>query len=185
LTILDPNTALVVIDLQKGVQGIAPAALFDPVVANSRRLAEAFRTAGLPVVLVNVDAVAPGRTEQGRRLPAELPEGFAELVPALGARPDDIRITKKSWGAFAHTDLEARLRALGVTQIVLTGVATASGVESTARQAYEAGFNVTLAVDAMADMRPEAHAASIDLVFPRLGETGTTDAILALLAART
>jgi nicotinamidase-related amidase len=87
-------------------------------------------------------------------------------------------------GAFATTDLESRLRHLGVTQVVITGVATATGVEATARQAYEAGFNVTLAVDAMADRRAEGHAYSIVNVFPRLGETGTTAEILALLEGR-
>jgi nicotinamidase-related amidase len=66
----------------------------------------------------------------------------------------------------------------------MTGVATSIGVESTARQAYEAGFNVTLATDAMADLRPEAHEASIAYIFPRLGENGTTDQIIELLGHR-
>jgi nicotinamidase-related amidase len=87
-------------------------------------------------------------------------------------------------GAFAGTDLEARLKAKGVTQVVITGIATGTGVESTARQAYEQGFNVTLAVDAMTDARSEAHAYSLANVFPRLGETGTTQQIIDLLEAR-
>jgi nicotinamidase-related amidase len=73
------------------------------------------------------------------------------------------------------------LKALGVTQVVISGVATGTGVEATARQAYELGFNVTLAVDAMTDTRQEAHDYSISKVFPRLGETGSTDDIIALL----
>jgi len=93
-------------------------------------------------------------------------------------------VTKRTWGAFASTDLEARLKALGVTQVVIVGVATASGVEATARQAYEQGFNVTLAIDAMTDRRPEAHDYSIAHVFPRLGETGTTRQIIDLLGNR-
>jgi nicotinamidase-related amidase len=93
-------------------------------------------------------------------------------------------VTKRTWGAFASTDLEARLKQKGVTQVVVTGVATGTGVESTARQAYEQGFNVALAIDAMTDARPEAHAYSLAHVFPRLGETGTTQQILDLLAAR-
>jgi nicotinamidase-related amidase len=93
-------------------------------------------------------------------------------------------VTKRTWGAFASTDLEARLRQKGVTQVVITGVATATGVESTARQAFELGFNVTLAIDAMTDARPEAHAYSFANVFPRLAETGTTQQILDLLATR-
>ena len=93
-------------------------------------------------------------------------------------------MTKQTWGAFANTDLEAQLKARGVTQVVIAGVATGTGVEATARQAYEQGFNVTLALDAMADRRLEAHEYSIKNVFPRLGETGTTQEIIDLLPAR-
>ncbi|MEJ0040896.1 MAG: isochorismatase family protein [Rhizomicrobium sp.] len=93
-------------------------------------------------------------------------------------------MTKRTWGAFASTDLEERLKALGVTQVVIVGIATGTGVEATARQAYEQGFNVTLAVDAMTDRRAEAHDYSIAHVFPRLGETGTTQEIIDLLAKR-
>ena len=63
----------------------------------------------------------------------------------------------------------------------MTGIATGTGVESTARQAYELGFNVTLAIDAMTDTRAAAHDYSIRNVFPRLGETGTAQEIIALL----
>ena len=93
-------------------------------------------------------------------------------------------MTKRTWGAFAGTDLEQRLKAIGVTQVVVIGVATGTGVESTARQAYEAGFHVTLAIDAMTDTRPEAHDYSIGKIFPRLGETGTAHAIIDLLNQR-
>jgi len=96
----------------------------------------------------------------------------------------DIVMTKRTWGAFPSTDLESQLKAEGVTQVVLVGVATGTGVEATARQAYEHGFNVTLAVDAMTDTRPESHAYSLSHVFPRLGETGTTQEIIDLLAKR-
>lgn len=68
-----------------------------------------------------------------------------------------------------------------MTHVVVTGVATATGVEATARRAYEAGYNVTLAFDAMTDTRAEAQDYSIRHVFPRRGETGTTDDIIALL----
>src|SRR5262249_31546100 len=111
----------------------------------------------------------------------EFPPGWTDLVPELDHQPGDILLTKKTWGAFASTDIEARLKKLGVTQVVLAGVATTAGVESTARQAYEAGFHVTLAVDAMTDMSAEAHDNSVRRIFPRLGETGTTAEIVALL----
>jgi nicotinamidase-related amidase len=183
VTTLDPKTALIVIDLQKGIVGFPTVHPIDEVVECSRSLADAFRQRGLPVVLVNVTGGAPGRTERSHSLEG-LPADWADLVPELNAQPDDVLITKRTWGAFTNTDLEARLKALGVTQIVLAGVSTSIGVESTARHAYELGFNVTLAVDAMTDLRREAHDYSIAHIFPRLGETGTTREIIDLLGKR-
>jgi nicotinamidase-related amidase len=180
VTTLDPKTALIVIDLQKGLSKYPLPHSFADIVARSRKLADAFRARGLPVVLVNAVAVAPGRTEQQRpNLPRDAE--WTELMPELGRQPSDIVVSKRTWGVFASTDLEKQLRDLGVTQVVVTGVATGSGVESTARQAYEAGFNVTLATDAMTDMRAETHDFVVVNTFPRLGETGTTQDILALL----
>jgi nicotinamidase-related amidase len=183
LTKLDPNTALIVVDLQKGIVGSPFAHPIADVINRTRALIDAFRRQELPVVLVNVAGRAPGRTEQPPRLQT-LPDGWADLIPELDRQPGDIVATKRTWGAFANTDLEAQLKAKGVTQVVITGVATGTGVESTARQAYEQGFNVTLAVDAMTDLRSEAHAYCLTNVFPRLGETGTTKQIIDLLVTR-
>ncbi len=183
LTVIDPHTALIVVDLQKGLRGIPSLHPMAGVIDHSCQLIEAFRKHKLPVVLVNVVGTAPGRTEQPRRH-LDLSADFSELIPELHPQPDDILITKRTWGAFANTDLEVQLKAKGVTQVVLTGVATGTGVEATARQAYEAGFHVTLAVDAMTDVRAEAHEYSLKHVFPRLGETGSTQDILYLLAKR-
>jgi nicotinamidase-related amidase len=180
LSIIDPKTALIVIDLQPGIVSLPTEHPIGDVVKNASSLADAFRRRGLPVVLVNVDGGAPGRTEQPRRN-TTFPAGWTDLIPELNRQPSDIVVTKQTWGAFASTDLEHQLKALGVTQVVIAGVATATGVESTARQAFEQGFNVTLAIDAMTDMRPAAHDYSITQVFPRLGETGTTKQIIDLL----
>jgi nicotinamidase-related amidase len=183
LTTLDTNTALVFIDLQKGIVGLPVIHPIGAVIERARALADAFRARGLPVALVNVAGGAPGRTEQPRQTISR-PDGWTELIPELDQQPGDIAVTKRTWGAFASTDLEALLRARGVTQVVIAGVATGTGVEATARQAYEQGFNVTLATDAMTDLRPEAHDYSIKNVFPRLGETGTAREIIDLLTAR-
>jgi len=183
LSALDPNTALIVVDLQKGIVGLPTIHPIGGIIENACALADAFRARGLPVVLVNVAGGAPARTEQPPRTVSPA-EGWTDLIPELNRQPGDIVVTKRTWGAFASTDLEARLRALGVTQVVIAGVATGTGVESTARQAYEQGFNVTLARDAMTDTRPEAHDYSIENVFPRLGETGTSREIISLLPAR-
>lgn len=188
VTALDPRTALVVIDLQAGIAALPvqpyPAA---EVIARSAQLADAFRAHGLPVVLVRVSFAADGsdapagRTEVGGG-GGTRPEGWDVVVGELSGHPEDITVTKRNWGAFHGTDLDLHLRRRGVTQIVLTGIATSIGVESTARAAYEHGYHVTLATDAMSDRSAEAHRASVEQLFPRLGETGTTAEILDLLA---
>jgi nicotinamidase-related amidase len=180
LTTLDPKTALVVIDLQKGIVAYPTVHPIDEVVKRAAALADAFRRQGLPVVLVNVDGGAPGRTERARP-PAEFPVGWTDIIPELNQQPQDHVVTKRTWGAFTNTDLEAHLKRLGVTQVVIAGVSSSAGVESTARQAYELGFNVTLAVDAMTDMNLDAHTNSVTRIFPKLGETGTTREIIDLL----
>lgn len=181
LSALDPNTALIVVDLQ---QGIVSGSFIHPIreiVDRTSALIDAFRANNLPVVLVNVAGRSPGRTEQGPRSSPAFAEGWTDLLPELHQQTGDIVVTKRSWGAFASTDLEAQLKARGVTQVVVTGVATSVGVEATARQAYEQGFNVTLVLDAMTDLREEAHQYSISKVFLRLGETGSAQDVLSLL----
>lgn len=182
-TTLDPRTALVVIDLQRGIVALPTAHPADEVVARSARLAAAFRKAGLPVVLVNVVGGAPGRTDGGPAGTASFPEGWAELVDELDRQPADITVSKRQWGAFYGTGLDMELRRRGVTQIVLCGISTSIGVESTARDAYEHGYHVTVAVDAVTDTDAAAHERAVSTIFPRLAETGTTEDVLALLPA--
>jgi nicotinamidase-related amidase len=183
VTTLDPKTALIVVDLQKGIINSPFIHPIAGVIERTCALLGAFRQRDLPVVLVNVAGGAPGRTEQPRRF-STLSEGFSDLIPELDRRASDIVVTKRTWGCLRVRILRPQLKANGVTQVVVTGVATGTGVEATARQAYEAGFNVTLAIDAMTDARPEAHGYSLAHVFPRLGETGSTQDILNLLATR-
>jgi nicotinamidase-related amidase len=183
---LDPTVALVVVDLQEGTRALPAAHPIADAIARSAELAHGFRAQGLPVVLVTVTGGAPGRTEVQRAVVAQAaraPE-FADLVPELAAQPTDHRLVKTRWGAFTGTSLDDLLRGAGVTQVVLTGVATSIGVESTARSAYELGYNVVLVTDAMTDMNADAHANSIERIFPRLGETTATADVLAQLAVR-
>jgi nicotinamidase-related amidase len=184
LTTLDPITALIVVDLQNAI-GAYPAVRPAAEIAEAAgRLAAAFREHDLPVVLVTVAGGAPGRTETPRRASGgEPPANAMEVMPELDRQPSDITVTKVTWGVFASTDLDTRLKALGVTQVVVAGIATTAGVESTARQAFELGYNVTLATDAMTDSSAEAHENSVTRIFPRLGETGTVAEIVALLDA--
>ena len=180
LTKLDTTTALIVIDLQKVMIGRPTVHPVGEVVNQAAKLSDAFRRHRLPVVLVNVDGGAPGRTEQAFRM-QEFPAGWTDLLPDLNQQPEDHIVTKQTWGAFTNTDLEEYLKKQGVTQVVIVGIATSFGVESTARHAYELGFNVSLAVDAMTDRNADAHTNSITRIFPRLGETGTAQQIIDLL----
>lgn len=187
-TVLDPRTALVLIDLQKGiVEGTARDA--STVVDNAARLAAAFRRASLPVVLVKVafsrggkDRLRP-RSDAPPPAPPTAPD-FAELASQLQPSDDDIRITKRQWGAFHGTELDLQLRRRGVTGIVLGGISTSIGVESTARSAFEHGYNITFAADAMTDTVAESHRNSIERIFPRIGQVRTTDEILAEVSGR-
>ncbi|WP_079172994.1 cysteine hydrolase family protein [Streptomyces monashensis] len=138
VTVLDPTTALIVVDLQAGLTGLPTVHPLGDIVANTAALADAFRAKGLPVVLVNVAGTAPGRTEQGDDA-RDLPDGFTDLLPALNQQSGDKTVTTYTWGAFHSTDLADHLDGLGVTQVLIAGVATSFGVEPTARQAHEHG----------------------------------------------
>jgi nicotinamidase-related amidase len=180
LTTIDRAAALVVVDLQKGVVALPTVHPVGAVVENAARLVGAFRRHGLPVVLVNAAGRAPGRTEASRPMPPPEPD-WAELVDELEAQPEDLRVTKVRWGAFHGTSLDTFLRDRGVTQVVVAGIATSAGVESTARGGHEHGYHVVLATDAMTDLDADVHRNSVERIFPRLGETATTDEIVAML----
>ncbi len=185
VTELDPTTALIVVDLQNAIRAFPTVAPVDEVVATTKRLVDAFRAHGLPIVWVTVSGGAPGRTEQVRASVGRLAvDNGMDVITELGREPHDLGVVKRTWGAFTGTDLDEQLRSHGVTQVVVAGIATSAGVESTARHAHENGYNVTLATDAMTDRSAEAHAFVTSYVFPRIGETGTTDEIIALLDSR-
>jgi len=182
LTKLDEKCALIVIDLQKGIVSLPTVHPVNEIVDRAARLARAFRERKLPVVLVNVTGSAPGRTDAGSPKFSR-PADWAELVPELDVHLSDHLVTKQRWGAFLGTSLDDTLRQSEVTQVVLAGVATSIGVESTARSAYDLGYNVVLVVDAMTDRDADAHRLSIEKIFPRLGETDTTDNVIELVKA--
>lgn len=159
LTQIDKVAALVVIDMQKGVVAMPTAHPASEITARIARLARGFRQHDLPVVLVNVAARAPGRTEA--QFNFSPPADWTELVPELDRQASDYTVTKLNVGAFYGTGLEQILRRRGVTQVFLTGIATASGVEATARGAYDRGYNVAPVADAMTDRDADAHRNSV------------------------
>ncbi|WP_030897979.1 isochorismatase family cysteine hydrolase [Streptomyces sp. NRRL F-5126] len=184
LTAIDPVPALAVIDLQKGIVATRNDSRTAAAVKQAICLTAEFRRHGLPVVLVNVTGRAPGRTEAKRPWSnAEPPSGWADLIDELDVRPTDHLITKRRRSAFHDTGLDTLLRDLGVTQIVLAGLSTSAGVESTARSACDHGYHVVLATDAMSDPDADAHRHSTERVFPKLGETATAAEITDMIGA--
>jgi nicotinamidase-related amidase len=190
VTLLDPQAALVVIDMQKGIVAMPTVHPAQGITENVVRLTAAFRAKSLPVILVHVGWSADFGDALKSRIQAPppggtLPADFADYIDALDADPQrDILVRKHQWGAFYGTDLELQLRRRGVTNVVLCGISTSIGVESTARDAFERGFNLTFAADAMTDLSIDAHDRALNIIFPRLGEIGTTAEILAKLPPR-
>jgi len=195
ITAIDAKTALVLIDLQKGIMGLPTAHPTEQILEKSLELIEAFRSKNLPIVFVNVNPLGAkwtqARVEQSTAPKGEeaieqarvamKQSGFFDLVTELNVQPDDILITKNTWNAFYNTELHEKLQKLGITNIVLAGVATSIGVEGTARNASEHGYNITFAQDAMTDMHLSAHENSLKSIFPRIGEVDYTAAIIAML----
>jgi nicotinamidase-related amidase len=182
------KTALVVIDLQKGVVGrqTAPHAS-DLVVKNAAALAEACRKNGMPVFLVRVALSPDGKNALHPVADAPMqfqkpPPDWTEIVPGMGPKAGDLVITKRQWGAFYGTELDLELRRRGITAMILCGISTNIGVESTARFAYEYGYNQVFAEDAMAALSAEEHALTVTKIFPRIGLVRKTRDILADLS---
>ena len=190
LELTPARTALVVIDLQRGTvampTGPHPAS---DVVTRAAALADALRAAGGTVVLVRVtpsedgrDALRP-RTDMPAQHPGPRPPDWAEIVPELGPEPGDLVITKRQWGAFYGTELDLQLRRRGIDTIVLAGISTNVGVESTARDAFERGYEQVFVEDAMTARSPDDHAHTLQTVFARIGRVRSTAEVLAALRA--
>jgi len=189
--ILDPKTtALVLIDLQKGIAGrtTAPHSA-QAVIANCAAMADAFRTRGAAVVLVHVafsqdqaDRLMPV-SDLPQTMPAVIPPEWSEFVPEIGPRKGDIVVAKRQWGAFYGTDLDLQLRRRGILTIVLGGIATNMGVESTGRSAFEHGYQQIYVEDGMASFSAEMHAFAIANIFPRIGRVRSTDEVLRAMNA--
>jgi nicotinamidase-related amidase len=189
---LEPaTTALVAIDLQRGIVA-NPATPHDPkdVVARAARMVKALRAAGGTVVLVHVTPSRDGRdglkaiTDASGpvgRIPSALPPDWSEIVPELEPEKADVVITKRQWGAFYGTELDLQLRRRGVGTIILCGISTNVGVESTARDAFERGYQQVFVEDAMSARAAEEHAAAISTLFPRIGRVRSTEDVLAAL----
>lgn len=175
------RTALVVVDLQRGLVGrdVAPHPA-DTVIENALQLAEAFRAAGGTVVLVRTEP------REGAGQPVDVGGGpqptMGDVVDEL--RPlGDLTVVKHTWGAFHGTGLDAELRARGVDTVVLAGLTTNLGVESTARAAHEHGYAVVVVEDAMSSLDAAMHEFAVGRVLPLLARVTTTTAAITALTA--
>jgi nicotinamidase-related amidase len=182
---LNPQTtALVMIDLQHGnvVRDLAPYPAAQ-VVANSVRLADAARAAGATIVYVRVDVMALVAHQADRGLPALpfIPPNPSDIVPEAGVQPGDFVVTKRQWGAFNATELDQILRRNGIKDIIMTGIATNIGVESTARVAHDLGYDLVFAEDAMSSIGAGMHQHAVENMFRLMGRVRSTDEILAAL----
>lgn len=183
------RTAVVVIDLQKGIAGMPGGAPHtkSAVIANCARLLAAARAAGAQPVLVHVGGAPDGadrvktKTDESWKMSGPPGPDWSELIPELDRQPGDVVVLKRQWGAFYGTDLDLQLRRRGLTTIILCGISTEFGVESTARDAHERGFELIFAEDAMTGRAAESHANSVERIFPRLGRVRSTAEILAAL----
>jgi len=176
-----PEAALVVVDLQAGTAAGSFAEPIESVVANAARLADAFRARQLPVVFVRATGLPSGRTMHGGG-PRELPAQWSAPLDALPTAAGDLIVTKTGWSAFAGTSLDAHLRDLGVATVVVAGVATTFGIESTARSAYDLGYDVVVVTDAITDMSRDLHDDAVTRRLPIMARLAATSQVVATLA---
>ncbi len=191
LVLTPRKTALVIIDLQKGVAGmnVAPHTAAE-VIANTVKIAAPLKAAGGLIVAVHV-SFSPGggdRLSQPVDAPMQVPPGgmpadWSEFVPEIATLSADVVITKRQWGAFHGTELDLQLRRRGIDTIILTGIATNFGVEGTGREAWQHGYAVVFAEDATAAPTAEHHTFAVEKIFPRLGRARSTAEIAAAFGA--
>ncbi|RTE02564.1 isochorismatase family protein [Paenibacillus whitsoniae] len=179
------KTALVIIDLQKGITRIPGAQGVIDKVAPIVRL---FREKGGFITFVNVDfldgrdRLTPITDQPAASGTPSLPADWAEFVPELGVTQGDHIVTKRNWGAFFGTDLDLQLRRRGIDTIVLCGISTNIGVEMTAREAFQHGYNQIFLTDGMMSTSQDEHDATCKFIFPRIGRSRTSEQFLAEVA---
>ena len=182
------RVALIVIDLQQGIvnrnRKVTPYSC-EKVVENSRKLIEDFKAKGAFIALVRVstsdgkDMVKPETDLPPNNF--NFPKGFDAYVPEIVDIPNTYKITKRQWGAFYGTDLDLQLRRRNISTVVLCGVSTGIGVDTTAREAYSRGFNQYFVEDAMTASTEGEHEFVCKNIFPRMGKIRTTEEIIALV----
>lgn len=183
---LNPKTtALVLIDLQNAIVGRdTKPYTAGMVMERARAMAEAFRAREALVVYVRVrlDDVLSLPADEAMNVPKDLPAAASEIAEAAGMQSGDLLISKHHWGAFAQTKLESELRNRGIETVVLAGIATNMGVESTLRQGTGLGFSFVTVEDACSTFSPGMQDFAFKAIFPRLSNVRTTQQVLEAIA---
>ena len=186
---LDPTTsALILIDLQKGITTFPTKPLTaQEIITNAQKLVKVFHEKKSLVVLVHVTGSPDGKdmlhptVDEPMMRGGDRPKDWAEFVPEVAPQENDIVITKRQWGAFYGTELDLQLRRRGIRTIVIGGIATNMGVESTARDAFERNYELIFVEDAMGSMTAEDHTFAIKRIFPRIGRIRNAATIIQAL----
>jgi nicotinamidase-related amidase len=183
------RTALVVVDLDEHSCARSESAhgLFAPV----NTVAAAIRAAGgivafvtTPIAGPEVLAAALGDDLAASYHAATEAGAATRLAAGLDVRPGDLRATKAKASAFfpGHCDLPDRLRALGIEHVLIAGLVTNVCCESSARDANELGYRVTMVCDALSGQSFGLHEASLATWFRSFGDVRPSAEVVGLLA---
>ena len=192
LKIIPEKTAFISIDLQKGITSreMLPNKSKD-VIKNAAKIVETARANGIFVVLVNVspfdgkDSLNPivdNKPSWGNMTHSD---DWSEIVPEMNQQKNDLKITKRQWGAFHGTELDLQLRRRGIDTIILCGISTNIGVETTSREAYQHGYNQIIAIDACSAMTEEEHVHTEKYIFSRIARIRKTEDIVKSIMQKT
>lgn len=184
------KTALVIIDLQKGIagrEGFAPYSAQE-VLAKNKELVTSLKNTGALIVFVHVknyggETLKP-KTDNPAVAQGRIPADFADFVMPEAYEKEYnnvIHVAKHNWGAFYGTDLDVQLRRRGIDEILLTGIATTIGCDTTAREAFQHGYQVIAIEDAMTDFNGQLHQGIVEGIFPRLGRVRSTQEVLKMI----
>jgi nicotinamidase-related amidase len=113
--------------------------------------------------------------------PGGPPADYSDFAPEIASLHADIVVKKRQWGAFYGTELDLQLRRRGVNTVVLAGIATNFGVESTAREAWQHNYAVVVAEDAVTSVSEDLHRFSIEKILPRIARVRPTAEIVGAL----
>jgi len=192
------RTALVVFDMQKGQFEVDDAErrrwlAESNIVANTVQLLQAARSAGLPVFYIQ-NSRRPDFADQKEVLtdagggvrggPVIGTRGW-EILDEIKPEPNDYVVPKFRQGAFSSTTLDILLRARSIDTLLLCGVRTTVGIETTVRDGRDLGYNIVLVSDCTGGVSPEDHQWTLQRIFPMLARVRTHTQVAAMLGAPT